>query len=280
MKTSTVTKKPSRKKPRVVRKVARPIKPKKKERKKMSETQTAATLPHIVINGQRSTLNEGRQRGVGQSFATRKDNAYTTVFHPSTCKDYMSDIVWAERTGKSGSWYGLSAKPTGAFADDNGYVVATVLKQRGYSGEYTEYDGYAQDVAALKNGRADILACFHELEEALKLPARTTMQDTDLPDMFLLTLPKWWTEATARISLYTLLLRTAMRGFDPKNEKRWEDMAKRTEYCDSYYNSHVLPKLKKILAGTHTLIDDTATTTNPHQHGIYYVDVEPITKTT
>jgi hypothetical protein len=173
-----------------------------------------ATLPTVVINGNRAVLTEGRQYQLGFGFCKKlEDGTFETVQPLSCCKDYLNDVVYSEHTGRPFTVYGLSTIKHGIFSDV-AYLAIKILPQKS-GGAYRPGSPYScthdmmVDIKNLKNNYLKIECGINNVEKALNIegPYTTITPSKNDPDLFLITLSAWWVRSTHCISLYSLLIR-------------------------------------------------------------------------
>ena len=141
----------------------------------------------------REKLSEGRNKGLSFAFCRRISNIFKEVMPLSACKDYMSDVIWAETEKKqSPKFYGFSHTPSG-FYNKAKYAYLSVAKvTSNKSDEPTKVDLNLY------------LPFIHAIEESLKLP-KTKVHETDQYPV--LQISKYWVKYPYLISMYTLFFR-------------------------------------------------------------------------
>lgn len=116
------------------------------------------------------------------------DANYKETHSPVMCKDYLTDAVWSETTGRTVSVYG--------FSWSKGKLdVSEVLRI-----------GLHFDKAELAAKAPNILALVNKFDKAQKFPTSKLLPSED-PLHFVLVLDKAWAAQPMRISLVTLLSR-------------------------------------------------------------------------
>lgn len=241
----------------------------------------SASTGHILIDTlSRDVLTEGRRKGLGYGFCKRLDDGnFETVSPISACKDYLSDVVWSEQTGKSATFYGFTSKKTGLFDGGVGYLAMKILKHNGgtyASPRYQTYDGYENEIKTLKKNYQQMEKMAHFLEERVGETGRTIIEPLTSDGDYIVHIPRYWIACHPRISLYTLLLRFAMWGFKADAKDPWADMASNLNKVgndDSYFTGHIIPKVKQLLNGWR--IDDDGSTNNPHSNGFFHYAMLP-----
>lgn len=230
----------------------------------------APIVPKYINTCSMQPLNEGRSKGLAYAFLKRDGDTYNGIQPFSPCKDYLSDTVWTEITGKPCSFYGYHAKPNGCLADGLGYIAMGIRGIRPYSQRDTsvDYEGIVDDRKELALGYPLAEDMCNFIEETLKIDGRTTIVPMDVEGMYLITLPKWWIENHVRTSLCTMLIRAAYHGWNRSNPKPWDNLAVVADGSDQYIMSNVVPKVKQLLEGWRIEFDEK-TCSDPHNNGIY-----------
>lgn len=219
----------------------------------------------------RLTLTEGRTRGLGFAFAQLKNGDELHAVHPiSCCKDYLSDIIYSERTGRPYTIYGLTTAKLGLFEVMPGYLVMRInqsMRSTCSSGwkVIEDYVGMDKDIAALEANHPNMQLMVNWLEEKLGLTERTKIEKIG-PNLFVCHLPNFWTEYCYRISLLSFLVRVSM-AWDGKGEAL--EFIRTIKGEDAYFVGRVLPNIQALIKGTKVVQDMTRTGFNPHDSGIY-----------
>lgn len=156
----------------------------------------------------RAVLNEGKNYGVGFSFCKKIDNTtFVNCYPQSCCKDYLSDCVFSEITGKPYSAHGLHSSKQNLFVDGNAYLAMSILK-RGARNP-VEYENYKRDCDALNTNYENIVKLLNWFEKKLKLKIKTKIIKIK-DNLFILVVPLFWVGGTYLISLYSLLARMSI----------------------------------------------------------------------
>ncbi len=200
----------------------------------------------LVDEQLRSKLGEGRNYGLGFAFAKREDSKLITVGPISPCKDYLSDQIFSEATGKPYQACGYSAHKTKCF-DKNGYLIMSVLKRFGYDAngkfEPVGYPRFQKDLEDLDKNWKNMQKFINVIEEKLKLKERTEINKIE-ENIYVSITPLFWTSATYLISLYSLFLRVAMH---------WNGEGDPLEYAgkitnnDAYMVKTAIPVFERML---------------------------------
>jgi hypothetical protein len=169
----------------------------------------------VKETGDRKTLTEGRQHGLGFAFCKKiSDTEFETVQPISACKDYLNDVVFSEITGLDYYAYGFSSKKEGIFDGTTSYLVMRVLPHKyivqgyGAPGYYLEKDRLAESVTLASN-IVHIIELMNYVEDQLKVEGRTNIEQAD-GDKWLIYVPYWWCRSSVLISLYSLIVRMGL----------------------------------------------------------------------
>lgn len=144
---------------------------------------------------------------MGFGFAKKigKDE-YETVMPISPCKDYLNDVIFAEATGKAMSVYGFSYKKTKLFDNEDKYAYMAFKICPYKVGK--PYNNQEADVVNLDKNIAKVEQVINALEKQLGLKLFTKIHSAG-NSLFLAELPKYWTQYTYLISLWSLAVRMA-----------------------------------------------------------------------
>lgn len=207
----------------------------------------------IVDKQNRSKLNEGRNYQMGFAFLKRKSkNIFETVQPISPCKDYLNDVVWAEKFGKDITAYGLSYSPQNLFKEtDFSYMVIGLLptdrnvsldKYNPKSCSY--HPNMLKDLKNLSENYKKLEAFINFFNESLNLkPAEIEKVEENT---YIVSFDKAWVKWTYSISLFSLLLRVG-QFWDGKKDPL-EFLEKFQEFSlDTYLVKSSLNKIKKLL---------------------------------
>lgn len=184
-----------------------------KKKKIAKETVVDAPVFVLVDKQDRNKLGEGRTNGMGFALAKRNGNEIELVQPVSPCKDYLNDVIYSEATGKPFLAYGLATEKRGIFEGGNAYLVMSILNTKHSS---TPYPFMERDIAALENNFQNQQLLINWFEEKFGVAERTKIIKLQ-NNKFLAICPLFWTDATYKISLLSLLLRNAIfyKGGDP-----------------------------------------------------------------
>ncbi len=163
----------------------------------------------VVINGDRGQLGEGRAYGLGFAFCEKTENGFKTVQPPSTCKDYLNDVLAIEKFFPKAtiSIYGLNYKATGNVFDKTG-ISHLFVQPLPYKGTIAFYD-IDKERKEFPTRIDNILTVLRSFEEQMGFKTETKVQATDQDGGFIFTVPAEWGTSTYMISLYALMIRGA-----------------------------------------------------------------------
>lgn len=187
----------------------------------------------------RRKLEEGRSYGLGFAFCKRSGDTVETIQPISPCKDYLNDVVYTEATGKPFYAFGLNTAKTGCFDDGKAYLVMGILPyQKG--GNMTNHD----KLVATLDSITPIASFLSHFERGMGVDV--SRWEKIASNRILATLPRFWVEATYRISLWTLLARVGLqyKGGDPM------EFLSAYDGDDTYLLKKATPKIKAMLGGT------------------------------
>ena len=155
------------------------------------------TLPKIINGGTpRSFLGEGRTHGIGSMFCKKtRTNEYTLLGGITTCKDYLHDILAAERLGVKVNIYGFEYSKQNPFKGKFAYLAIAMLSSNTNSPS-----------SEIKNW-GKIPEFINYFEKSLKFDDLSSISATIDPLIYLLRVPIKWIETTYLISFLTLLVR-------------------------------------------------------------------------
>jgi hypothetical protein len=205
----------------------------------------------IIDKQDRNILFEGRSNHMGFAFAKKKSESEYELVQPiSPCKDYLSDVVYSEHTGKECKACGLVANKKDIFDEISyAYMVISIV---GYKGKNKWNDEFLpKEIEKLKNNYKNLEAYINLIEEKLKIKYKTEI--TEVKDnLYLIKVPKFWVKYTYLISLYSLLLRSCQ--FHKGKDEKYQDPIEYLEHFDAFMPDvnlvkGALPKLKRILEG-------------------------------
>jgi hypothetical protein len=188
----------------------------------------------LIDKENRSKLSEGRTYGMGFAFCKRTPEGLETVQPISTCKDYLNDVVYAEKTGKPVSQYGLY------------YEKKDILHKRGYLAIslLPGYSKFELDKANFATNYKNAEIFINKIEDMLKLPhSKIEVIDDNL---YIFNFSLRWLKGLYAISLLSLLIRAS----------QWYDGLKDPiEYlrehnyfsADTYMIQGMIPKLEELI---------------------------------
>ncbi len=228
-----------------------------------------------LVNGlSRAPLNEGRSYGIAFGLCSRKDDVCEIVSPISTCKDYLSDQVYSERTGHPYFIYGFSSSKKGIF--DGGETVLAIAFEPYKNG--TKQIGFDDNKKKLITGYKNIEKFINKTEDLLStkndLKLRTKIELLD-NDKLVAIGDEWWGRYPYLISAYSLLIRSA---FQEKYSGDIDPIAQLSTITtdDIYMVPVMVQKLRKIIA-TGAPVDKMGNgivgSYSPHSSGIYFATI-------
>ncbi len=175
----------------------------------------------------RSSLSEGRSRGVGHAFLRKTGPySYEGIMPITACKDFLNDVVYTESTGKDWQAHGLFTKKTGVFEKQEfAYLETKVLKR--YQGSPND-KRFNDECKAIKENAVNIEVLIVMMERGLKLSGPHSyiqMVDPKEDNHYVLALNINWVKSTFMISLVTLVARCGIW---------WDGKGGWRKFLDSY----------------------------------------------
>ena len=91
-------------------------------------------MSKLIDKQNRRTLGEGRNYGMGMACLKKDGDNFETVCPITACKDFISDVIYSELTGKPYYAYGLSTSKKDIFdyKNDEAYFVFAILNMLDY----------------------------------------------------------------------------------------------------------------------------------------------------
>lgn len=209
----------------------------------------------LIDKQDRSRLCEGKTTGIGFALAKKDGKTLELVGAVSPCKDYLSDQVYSEHSGKPYGAWGYRAVQTGCLKDN-------VFMVFGYCPSSKTGTAPKEDVEKLEANIPKILDLLNKIESELGKVALTSIDKLE-DNRWVATGDLFWASTTYLISLYSLLVR-AGQGYDGRPFREWLACQNNPEYMTT---KCILPKLEKILKREHKPQDFT-TTWGVHDAGI------------
>lgn len=160
----------------------------------------------IEDNENRGKLGEGRSRGMGFAYLKKTgEDTFRTVQPISACKDFLNEILYAEKTGTlCPSIHGLKYEKVLDIFDNNYAYMAIKICNRNGSEYYDDSD--IIDMSNFEKNYKNLQDFINQIEEALKVEQKTEIIEAN-NDMFIVKMPMFWNQALYMMSLYTALLR-------------------------------------------------------------------------
>ena len=227
----------------------------------------------VVENAFRKNLIEGRNYGVGFCWCNHQGDTLTQINPISPCKDYMNDIVWSERTGKSGVFYNFSASPRGIWkGQDHGVLMISVLDF--FSG--CPYERKAKEIAYLEDHHDSVAKFLNHFEGIISKATGRTINPTQsvrvAKNQYAFFIDLFWTEQTYLISIYCNFLRLAVEGsYGISGERDHVNFLKGSPFPDAIILRSAWNKVEAVLAGKIPPCGWDGMFFNPHVAGIYGV---------
>jgi hypothetical protein len=215
----------------------------------------------LIDKKNRSTLSEGRNYGFSTAMAKREDGNLVTVCPITACKDFISDVIYTEKTGKPYSIYGLSYSKQNIFNDGVGYMVFGIEKQ---GRELSEYTNYKRDYETLASNYENLQKFINWFEKEFKLESFTEIKQIG-ENRYVAVFPLFWSEGTYLISLYGLLLRVGMFYKDGDIITYLKNF--KNDSGDAMMINTVMNKIEKMLKGEIPK-QDLNSCYSPHSTGI------------
>lgn len=225
---------------------------------------------NIVDKMDRNVLGEGRSMQMGFAFCKKiSEDSYETVHPISPCKDYLSDVVWTEHTGKHISCCGLTYNKRDIYDGKTAYMAIKICKSK-YGSTYPDYE---KDRENLSKNYKNIQTILNWVEDQLKIEQKTEILQTSKDDIFFLKFDYFWSQYPYLTSLYALLVRIAQWYRGEKHPGKFLE-----EFChgaDMYLWKTAGPRLSYLIECGATNVPKQAMTENhaegghPHSSGIY-----------
>ena len=151
----------------------------------------------------RSSLNEGRDFGVGFTILNKKCSKFKTYLPFTACRDYLNDFAYVESTKKEiGQIYGYNHILLNCFDNKNiVYFGVNTLHYKG-GGNYDKFDEL-QNI--LINNYKNLELFLNRIEDNLGVKIKTSIELDE--DTLIIKCSKFWVKSTPLISVYTLLIR-------------------------------------------------------------------------
>lgn len=197
-----------------------------------------------VNDSNRGVLHEGRSSGIAFGFCKKTDDTIKVVSPISTCKDYLSDQVYSERTGKPYYIYGFSSTKQDIFTNGEAFLAMEFVSTRFAAKLDISNPGVKKMIDSHKKIEGFIRSVEEKLQAHNPFPLRTKMEVVDKTTI-LIRFDEWWTKYCYLISLYALLVRIAY--YDNLAECDDPLLALKDKNGDeSYLMVPALPRLKQL----------------------------------
>lgn len=176
-------------------------------------------MKYRVINKfDRRSLYEGRTYGLGFAFVKQLDDTtFETVHSPSTCKDYLNDVVCAERFGVDIDVFGAKVKPIGLFKDNNPLLLVKALSD---SDGYNDNDRLLliEETKKTLEAKIDYIVSIMQFVDSLFKLEQKTSCIRIRKGTYILILPKFYVKYSYLISLYSLIFRALVYTINSKKD--------------------------------------------------------------
>jgi hypothetical protein len=152
----------------------------------------------------RSSLNEGRDYGIGFAILNKINNdKYETYNAFTACKDYLNDFSYVEYTKKEiEEIHGYKHKLLNCFDNKKHFYLGVKTLHYKNNNKWNNFENCQKEL--VENYK--ILEKFlNKIEKKLKLS--NTSKITLDEDTLIIKAPIYWTKTSALISVYTLLIR-------------------------------------------------------------------------
>jgi hypothetical protein len=224
----------------------------------------------IIENKNRNNLSEGRRYELGFAFLKREAaNRYIEVMPRSTCKDYLNDVVIAEKYGKEyPPVYGFSYTPMGLFK--NRQLAYMSISMLDYKSPYSSWQDYDKFVKLLNKNYLNMQYYINSIEEALGIKKRTKLIKKG-DNLIVSHFSKKWVDQTYLISLYSFLFRIAIYCDDKIAYTDFKkDFIQETSVGYTYKNyKDRLDKLIKRGIFNNLDIDESSSIDSVHSNGFF-----------
>lgn len=202
----------------------------------------------------RDSYVEGRTCGVGTTFAIRKDeNTLKFIMAHSACKDYLHDVLYVESFNKPFNVYGFDYSSTGVFSGEFTYLCLRMLDHRD-GDNWRGFDSHSRLLMKRYHNIEKVLNHFEGLlgfTESMK----SKLVHADGKD-YIVAINKWWVAAPYRISLVSLLARSAY--LLPKAVAKSPDLfeilrTRAFKHDDLNSIKKLIPKIEYLICNPNTL---------------------------
>jgi hypothetical protein len=152
----------------------------------------------------RSSLNEGRDFGVGFTILNKIGSKFETYLPFTACRDYLNDFAYVESTKKEiGEIYGYNHKLLNCFNNKNiVYFGVKALHKNKDNGDYDKFDEL-QNILINNYENLELFLNIIERDLGIKIQTRIELDE----DTLIIKCSKFWVKSTPLISVYTLLIR-------------------------------------------------------------------------
>lgn len=199
----------------------------------------------ININHNRNNLQEGREYGMGFGFLKKLSNTkYETVSPISPCKDYLNDVLYAEKTNEIlPTIYGFKYDGVQNIVGRNYAYLGIKICDYKHGG----WGNLERDLNAFNKNYKNVENFLQQIEEKLGIKYKSKIIKAN-NDHFVVKMPKFWTNTLYLLSMYTLLLR-AHQKYDNTKTALQAIEENKVFNGDSYLINSCKNKLFKIIEG-------------------------------
>ena len=195
----------------------------------------------IKLDEGRNNLREGRTTGIGFAFLKKEGEDFFRGVQPiSPCKDYLNDVVYTERTGKSIGVYGLTTKKEGIFDESAHVAVAVCPNQSG-----SKHSEFASELKMLSENMPKVEKLMNIIEDKIGIKQKTKLANAS-ENLVYAHISSDWTTSTWMANMWAFLFRNFLYCADEDPYKALEGSE---ISCDSINAKKVVKAIEKIAKG-------------------------------
>lgn len=163
----------------------------------------------IIDKQNREILSEGRNHGLGFAFCKKlSDDSFETVQPISPCKDYLNDVIAAEKLNLTAQACGLTYVPQKLFVENEpAYLAFKIVGYQTKNASLAKTYNIAPEEVRLHETYRRIQGILNDIEGQLDFKTLSRIERCK-DGYFLCTVPYEWITSTYMISLYSLIIRT------------------------------------------------------------------------
>lgn len=151
----------------------------------------------------RSTLDEGRNYGIGFSILNKKGSKFETYLPFTACRDYLNDFIFVEKfKTEIGTAYGYNHKILNCFENKRYFYIGVNTLHFKSSGNWNLKE---EATNLLISNYKNLEFFLNKIEDNFKFKSRTTIEVDE--DTLIFKVPIYWSKSAPLISAYTLLIR-------------------------------------------------------------------------